>query len=150
MFGKIIIWSLIISCFLSFGSGYGRAVICSNQPGEVELSMSHGGDNGHCCPAAHLHGQYDHDRQQPQSGSLSLSAKHNSCAGCNDFEISLQLFAPCREQVKAAVKLIAKPLLTPTISTPQLFPTGILSHPPALPPIKDPFSSHLKNVLLLI
>ena len=144
MFGKIIIWSLIISCFLSFGSGYGRAVICSNQPGEVELSMSHGADNDHC-PTEHLHA-----RQLPQPDSLSLSAKHNGCAGCNDFEVSLQLFAPCREQVKAAIKLIAKPLLTPTISTPQLFLTEILSYPPALPPIKDPFSTRQKSVLLLI
>ncbi|MCK5681433.1 hypothetical protein KAI46_11550 [bacterium] len=147
-FGKIIIWSLVIACCFSFASGYGRAVICSDKHGEVALEMLHGSDADHCL-TEHLHGQHHHCQSQSHNGTTVLPLEHTCCAACDDFEVSLQIFAPRREQTTTTIAFIAKPELSSAhIHQPRLTTTFFLR--PAPPSTKNPSLTHLKSTILII
>lgn len=147
---KIIIWSLVVACHLSFGSGYGRAVICSNHQGKIELEMLHSGTAKHCL-TEHLHGQHGTNQAQRNEIIAQIPIENNCCSTCDDFEVSLQHFAPRNEPVKTVINFIAKPLLATTsrYNLHLLFPalSAQLSTPPSA---QDPSFTHLKSTILLI
>jgi hypothetical protein len=147
---KIIIWSLVGACYLSFGSGYGRAIICSDHQGEITLEMLHSGTGRHCL-TEHLHGQHQPRRTRKNRKIAQLPLENDCCATCDDFEVSLQLFAPRNEPVKTIINFIAKPLLT-TASGCDLhqLSTTLSAQLPAPPSAQDPSFTYLKSTILLI
>ncbi len=147
---KIIIWSLVCACYLSFGSGYGRAVICSDHQGEITLEMLHSASDKHCL-TEHLHGQHLTSQSRKNAIIIQIPSENNCCAACDDFEVSLQLFAPRNEPVKTIINFIAKPLLTPAITCNLNQPAIALSTQPHAPPsAQDPSFTHLRSTILLI
>ena len=149
LFGKLIIWSLVIACFCSFGSGSGRAVICLEQSGDVSLEIMHNGSNGHC-PDKHLHGQQRHHQPAQHKSQTSSILRRNCCNTCDDFEVSLQLFAPRDELVNAIIKFIAKPQLPAGFRIQVAQPSNTLSQASSQPLMIDPSFIHLKSTILLI
>jgi hypothetical protein len=147
---KIIIWSLVVACHLSFGSGYGRAVICSDHQGKIELEMLHSGTDKHCL-TEHLHGQHGTNRAHKNEIIVQNPQENNCCSTCADFEVSLQLFAPRKEPAKTIINFIAKPILTTVESynLHLLFP-ALSAQLPAPPSAQDPSFTHLKSTILLI
>jgi len=149
LFGKLIIWSLVIACFCSFGSGSGRAVICLEQSGDVSLEIMHNGSNGHCS-GEHLHGQQRHHQPAQHKSQTSPILRHNHCSTCDDFEVSLQLFAPRNEPVNAIIKFIAKPQLPAGFQIQVAQPANALSQASSQPFMIDPSFTYLKSTILLI
>ncbi len=147
---KIIIWSLVGACYLSFGSGYGRAVICSDHHGEIALETLHCHTANHCL-TEHLHDQHQPNRNRGNRKIAQLPLENNCCTTCDNFEVSLQLFAPRNEPIKTIINFIAKPLLTtaPGCGQHQLS-TTLSAQLPAPPSTQDPSFTHLKSTILLI
>ncbi|HIE06823.1 MAG TPA: hypothetical protein EYP64_02125 [Desulfarculaceae bacterium] len=149
LFGKLIIWSLVIACFCSFGRGSSRAVICLEQSGDVSLEIMHNGSNGHCS-GEHLHGCRTRRQLAQHKNQTSPILKHNHCSTCDDFEVSLQLFAPRNEPVNAVIKFIAKPQLPAGLQIQPERSSNTLSQPYPQPLMIDPSFTYLKSTILLI
>ena len=146
LFRKIIIWSLLLICCGSFGSGYSRAVICFEQNGTVELR--HKNKNGHC-PNKHSHSRVK--IVQPKSVSTASIASRPRCSGCDDFEIPLQLSAPRNEPCQKIADFIASPQLTAGIQSRPWSHPQLSSSPPSQPVVPDdPSFTHLHSIILLI
>ncbi len=147
---NIIIWFLVIACFLSIGSGSARAVICLEQNGEATLELGPK-NRPHRCIDNHLH-------RAKQAGhtvrTKTLNTTMSSCntrATCKDFEVSFQLFAQRNETINHLITFIADPQLTtgqlkePVVKLSNTFST--ISYNPAT---IDPALTHLQSIVLLI
>ena len=145
LFGKVVIWSLLVVCFSSFSSGSGRVVICLEQNGEVKLLHR----NGHCHDE-HLHGQHQRHLPEQHKSSVSTTFKRSHCSVCDDFEVSFHLYAPRNESVNTVINFIANPQFTTVCLNKPLHFARVLSQPSSQPSTIDPSFTHLESVILLI
>ncbi|MEA1923481.1 MAG: hypothetical protein U9N63_12590 [Pseudomonadota bacterium] len=153
MFKKVIVCFLVIACFCSFGGGRGRAVICFDRHGCVELELLHSGDH---CLTEHLHGHHKHhEHKHPgdnpdQKNAFNYTSKDCCCSACDDIEVSLQLFAPRRKQLKNSPNFSVKPIFPPSTCTPLVISTKTIALNPTPPSVPDPSLTLLQSVILLI
>ena len=153
MFKKLIICFLVMACFCSFGGGLGRAVICFDQHGCVEVELLHSGDH---CLTEHLHGQHKHHgdkhsgQNHGQENAFHLTPENCCCSACDDIEVSLQLFAPRRKQLKSSANFSLKPIFQPSICTPLVVSTKEIALNPTPLSVLNPSLTLRQNVILLI
>ena len=153
MLKKVVAYFLIIACFFSFGGGLGRAVICFDRHGCVELELLHSGDH---CLTEHLHGHHKHHGHKhpgdnpDQENAFHFTPENSCCSACDDIEVSLQLFAPRRKQLKSSTTFSVKPIFQPSTCTPLVISTQKISLNPTPLSVPNPSLALLQSVILLI
>ncbi|MEA3333719.1 MAG: hypothetical protein U9Q58_08990 [Pseudomonadota bacterium] len=150
---KVMAWLLVATCFFSFGGGLGRAVICFDRHGCVELELLYSGDH---CLTEHLQGRHKHhghNHQEDNPGQKNVfncTSTDCCCSACDDIEVSLQLFAPRRKQLKSSIDFSVKPIFQPSTCTPLVISTKTIAPNPAPLSVPDPSIALLQSVILLI
>ncbi len=150
---KVIAYFLIIACLFSLGGGLGRAVICFDRHGCVGVELLHNDDH---CLTEHLYGQHKHHgdkhpgHNHAQENVFHLTPENCCCSACDDIEVSLQLFAPRRKQLKSSANFSLKPIFQPSIFTPPVVSTKEIALNPTPLSVLNPTLTLRQNVILLI